>query len=107
MARRHPPIDRPASGGNAPDPPPLFPANFESLKSYTDWRPTWTHIVAGRFSRNLHWTDELGFTQGGFDDLLFYDQSNGYAEFYTVPAAGEISLVQAHSDWRAAWRDAV
>ena len=73
------------------DPPPLFPSNFQRLHYHRDWRSTWTHIVAGKFS------------SAPYDSLLFYEQSNGYAEFYETDGSGGISFLKNHDDWRDSW----
>ena len=69
----------------------LFSPNFELIRSHSDWRLTWTHIVSGRFSLSP------------FSGLLFYEQSNGYAEFYETDGLGGISLLEKHPDWRDSW----
>ncbi len=51
------------------------------------WRATWTHIVAGKFS------------DAPYDGLLFYEQSNGYAEFWETDGYGGVSFLKSHSDW--------
>jgi hypothetical protein len=85
-----PPIDASTAGANAPD-ATLLPPSFELLKAHTDWRRTWTHIVSGKFSHSA------------FSDLLFYEQSQGYAEFYQTDGVGGITPLQTHSDWRDSW----
>jgi hypothetical protein len=61
------------------------------LAEYSDWRTTWTHIIAGMF------------TDSPFSGLVFYDQSSGYGEMYATDGAGGINLIQAYSDWRTTW----
>ena len=87
MPRKIAAVDIPTKIGE----PPLFSPNFERLMSHTDWRRTWTHIVSGRF------------TPSSFSGLLFYEQSNGYAEFYETDGQGGISFLQNHSDWPKSW----
>lgn len=72
-------------------PPPLFPSNYQRLMFHQDWRTTWTHIVAGKFSN------------APYSGLLFYEQSNGYAEFYETDGYGGISFLKGHTDWRTTW----
>ena len=91
MRRRSPPIDLPGLGGITTGPPPLFPPTFDLVASYSDWRRTWTHIVAGKFSNSP------------YSGLLFYEQSIGYSEFYETRGLGDIWLLQSHSDWRNSW----
>jgi hypothetical protein len=82
-----PPLDLPVAG----DPPSLFPSNFERLAFHLDWRSTWTHIVAGKFSDDP------------YDGLLFYEQSNGYAEFYGTDGWGNIGYLGSYDDWGNRW----
>ncbi len=81
----------PVKAGTSPDPPPLFPPNFQQLTAYTDWRNTWTHIVSGKFSASP------------YSGLLFYDQNSGYAEFYETDGQGGITFLRSHSGWRQSW----
>ncbi|MBA3830699.1 MAG: hypothetical protein H0X34_02155 [Chthoniobacterales bacterium] len=89
MPEKNPPIDVPSRG--IPGEQPLFPPNFQRLSSHVDWRRTWTHIVAGKFSKS------------GFSGLLFYEQSTGYAEFYETNGSGQIEFLQGHTGWRTSW----
>jgi hypothetical protein len=50
------------------------------LATHTDWRSSWTVILAGCFTRN------------DSPDLLFYDASAGLVEIYTTDVNGGISL---------------
>ena len=90
MPRRSPRTDVPPSRGIS-IPRPLFPPNFERLMFHTGWRQTWTHIVAGKFSN------------APFNALLFYEQSNGYAEFYETNGFGQTTFLQSHTGWRTSW----
>lgn len=74
-----------------PDPPPLFPPTFGLIGSHADWRSTWRHIVAGKFSNSP------------YSSLLFYEHGTGYAEFYDTDGQGGISFLQSHSNWRNSW----
>ena len=58
--------------------------NISLLKSYNNWRPSWSVIMAG----NL--------TGGQFDDLLFYDPSAKVAELYATDGQGNITLLQGY-----------
>lgn len=90
MAKATPPKSSAASA-EVPDPPPLFPASFQTLADHPDWRNTWTHIVSGKFSASP------------YSGLLFYDQANGYAEFYETDGLGGINFLQNDSNWRKSW----
>jgi hypothetical protein len=61
------------------------------VKRYTDWRTTWSIILAGNFSGHQ------------FSDLLFYDPRAGTGEFYTTDRHGNIALLRQHTDWRTTW----
>jgi hypothetical protein len=63
------------------------------VQAFSDWRSTWTHIVAADF----FWTMR-GFitTAPVFSDLFFYEGSTGYAEMYRSdcdPTANDGRLV--------------
>jgi hypothetical protein len=90
MAERITPSDGGPMGGIS-TPRPLFPANFQRLTYHTDWRQTWTHIVAGKFSASP------------YSGLLFYEQSNGYGEFYETDGFGRLTFLHGHSGWRTSW----
>jgi hypothetical protein len=62
------------------------------LKTHTNWRFTWTHIIPGNFSPPLS-------SLGSYTDLLFYD-SAGTGEFYRTFGQGEIARLSTHTDWR-------
>jgi hypothetical protein len=59
-------------------------------EEYTDWLTTWDIIVPGNF-----WEPDPEYArfQNGFTDLLFYDRSQGYSEFWLHEPFGSI-LVQ-------------
>ena len=61
------------------------------LAEHTDWRTTWTEVVAGEF----------GAPAG--TDLLFYERPTGTAEIWTTDGAGGIALLKHHEDWRTTW----
>jgi hypothetical protein len=84
MPTPNPPL-RPV--GPIPDPPPLFPPTFGLIGSHANWRSTWRHIVAGKFSNSP------------YSSLLFYERGTGYAEFYDTDGQGGISFFQSHSNW--------
>jgi hypothetical protein len=62
------------------------------LRTHTDWRSSWTHIVPGNFS-------------GGDDltDLLLYDPTAGEGEFYKTDGSGGIALIRKQTGWRSSW----
>jgi hypothetical protein len=91
METRIPPVVRPSSGGIAPERPPLFPASFGLIASYADWRSTWTHIVAAKFSNSP------------YSSLFFYEQSSGYGEFYDTDGAGGVTFFQSYSNQQNSW----
>jgi hypothetical protein len=66
------------------------------LRRQTDWRTTWSHIVAGEFG-------------GGAvaSDLLFYERSTGTAEIWASEGTGGIRLVAQHTNWRRTWAELV
>jgi hypothetical protein len=63
-----------------------LPSSFQQLRVHTDWRTSWTHIVAGKFS-DAH-----------DDGVLFYEGSTGFAEIYDTDGHGNISLLRQHQD---------
>jgi hypothetical protein len=75
----------------APDSPILLPPGFQLLNWITNWRTSWSHIVAGKFSGSP------------YSGLLCYDRDNGFAAFYETNGRGQLSLLQEYSDWRNSW----
>lgn len=73
-------VEKPPSTGR-------LPPNFQKLRVHTDWRNTWTHIVAGNFS-NSH-----------YDCILFYEGKSGFAQIYETDGTGNISILRQHSDF--------
>lgn len=63
-----------------------LPSSFQQLRVHTDWRTSWTHIVAGKFS-NAH-----------DDGVLFYEGSTGFAEIYDTDGHGNIWLLRQYQD---------
>jgi hypothetical protein len=63
-----------------------LPLSFQQLRVHTDWRTSWTHIVAGKFS-DAH-----------DDGVLFYEGSTGFAEIYDTDGHGNLSLLRQHQD---------
>jgi hypothetical protein len=61
------------------------------VKAYSDWRRSWSQIVAGRF------------TDSKYDSFLFYDQAAGTGQFYTTDGKGNIKLLSSYTDWRKSW----
>jgi hypothetical protein len=52
-------------------------------QTFTDWRSTWTHIVAADF----YWTP--GYNSApAFTDIFFYEGSTGYGEMYYFDESG-------------------
>ena len=64
--------------------------NINSMKSYTDWSPGHTHIVAGNFG---------GTPTTGQSDLLIYDAATGAASFFDVWGQGNINSMKSYTDW--------
>jgi hypothetical protein len=62
---------------------------------YTDWRTSWSIIVAG------------SFTGTGFSDLLFYDRAAGTGEFYRTDEHGNLTFLTGHTDWLTTWSQIV
>ena len=89
--QRFHPFPRPEPGPAKLGPGPLQSPSLQVLSSYTDWRKTWTHIVAGKF------------TASPLSGLLFYEQSTGTAEFYATDGEGGISLLRHYDNWRRSW----
>ena len=73
------------------DPSTLIETNFQQLLVHADWRTTWTQIVSGKFSTCP------------YSGLLFYSQSEGYAEFYETNGFGGIAFLGSDSTWRTSW----
>lgn len=69
-----------------PPPGPGLPSSFEQIRVHTDWRSSWTHIAAGKFS------------DGHDDCVLFYEGDTGFAEIYETDGQGNISLLRQHAD---------
>jgi hypothetical protein len=63
-----------------------LPSSFQQLRVHTDWRTSWTHIVAGKFS-DAH-----------DDGVLFHEGSTGFAEIYDTDGHGNLSLLRQHQD---------
>jgi hypothetical protein len=71
--------------------------NLALVKQHQGLRTTWTAIVAGTFHAG-----------GANDDgLFFYDGSAGVCELYRVDAAGNLTLLGAHTDVRRGWTQVV
>lgn len=98
--------ERTSLGANLPDPnPDPNPATkplgelyltdglgaITLLKSYPDWRKTWTTIVPGSFGGDAN------------TDLFFYDASLGEGEAYTTDSTGALTLLQRYSGLRKTW----
>jgi hypothetical protein len=61
------------------------------VRRYTNWRTTWSIIVAG------------SFTGDQFSDLLFYDAAAGTGEFYRTDKHGNLIFLNRHTDWLTTW----
>jgi hypothetical protein len=60
------------------------------IERYT--RTTWTHIIPGFFTTSL------------LTSLVFYSQSEGYAEIWTMDdATGTLNIVSSFDYWRTSW----
>ena len=57
------------------------------LREYSDWRATWTAIVAGQMSSKHTKNNAL------FVDLFFYEGSTGYSETYATDGKGGMGLL--------------
>jgi hypothetical protein len=62
---------------------------------YTNWRTSWSIIVAG------------SFTGTGFSDLLLYDRAAGTGEFYRTDEHGNLTFLTGHTDWLTTWSQIV
>jgi hypothetical protein len=63
----------------------------------SDFRPSWTRILPGRFSQQA-----FGST------VLFYDAANHTGEFYGSDGTGSLTQVgSTHTDWRSSWTQIV
>jgi hypothetical protein len=82
---------QPSSGALAGEPPTSLPPSFGLISFQNGLRNTWTHIVAGKFSKSP------------YSGLLFYEQSTGYAEFYEADGQGGMLFLRSHSGWRQSW----
>src|SRR6516164_3078966 len=69
----------------------VLPVPFERLSTHPDWRTTWSHIVAGRFS------------DAPYSGLLFYEQSTGHAEFYETDGQGGITWFASLKGLSKSW----
>ncbi len=65
------------------------------VRRYTNWRTSWSIIVAGSFTGN------------GFSDLLFYSRTAGLGEFYQVDKHGNLGILARHTDWLTTWTQIV
>jgi hypothetical protein len=65
------------------------------VRRYTNWRTTWSIILAGSFTGN------------GFSDLLFYARAAGIGEFYRTDKHGNLTLLTSHTDWLTTWSQIV
>ena len=68
--------------------------NLIVLTSYPQWGTTVSSVVAGKFGSRP------------FDDLLFYDATNGVLEFHSTEG-GNLSLLRSYSGWPTSWTSVV
>ncbi len=66
--------------------------NLMLQRRFSDWRPSWTNIVPGRFGRA---------------QMLLYDRFNGHGEFLSVTDSGEVHAVSSSDGWRMSWNSIV
>jgi hypothetical protein len=59
---------------------------FQALRTYTNWRKTWT-----------------SFVPFGNDGLLAYERSGGYATLFTIDLTGSVRELRSYNDWSEAW----
>jgi hypothetical protein len=59
---------------------------FQALRTYTNWRKTWT-----------------SFVPFGNDGLLAYERSGGYATLFTIDLTGSVRELRSYNDWSETW----
>jgi hypothetical protein len=64
---------------------------IDRLSAYTNWRASWSIILAGNFGGD------------SWSDLLFYDPLVGHGEFYATDGSGGITQLALHTNWRTTW----
>lgn len=62
------------------------------LRSFTDWRSSWTTIVASGFPRAT-----------GVRGLVAYDRAAGSAATFEIAASGALAELRTYSGWRKSW----
>src|SRR5262249_44349790 len=66
------------------------------LQEHSNWRTSWTHILAGRFLKGSK-----------YSAVLFYEQSTGFAEIYATDGSGGIECAAQYDNWRTSWTQIV
>jgi hypothetical protein len=60
--------------------------NLRELRTYANWRRSWS-----------------SFVPFGIDGLLVYDRGAGFARIYSVDASGSFRELRSYNDWRQTW----
>jgi hypothetical protein len=60
--------------------------NFQELRTYSNWRRSWTALIAF-----------------GTDGLLVYDRAAGYATIFNIDSVGSLRELRSYNDWRQSW----
>lgn len=68
-------------------------AGLVFLKSFNNWRKSWTMIVPGNFGRG----------ESYYTDLLLYDRMHGTGEFYATDGSGGLRFLKRYDNWRRTW----
>src|SRR5258707_6127253 len=71
----------------------LVPPDFELVGSVQNWRPNWSVIVTGKYSK---------LTLQRFA-VLCYERDSAVAGFYETDGANGIQHLQEYSGWRQSW----
>lgn len=61
---------------------------FSTVREHAGWRKSWASIVPGRFGG-----------ESGLTDLLFWERSTGYGEFYAPDGQGDIRYLGPAGGW--------
>ena len=66
------------------------------FSEHDNWRLSWQDIVSGQFSQ----------TATSFDSLLFYEEGDGFTEFYSTDGHGSISQIDVvlGNQWALPWK---
>ena len=60
--------------------------NLQELRTYTNWRKTWTSVVPF-----------------GINGLLAYERGTGYATLFTIDQFGSVRELRSYNDWSLTW----